>query len=182
MSLSKSFLIAVVAVGALSTTACGKKKEDAKDMGAPLPPQQQQSPQPLPPTGPIKGPGDQGQVDRGPVQRGNGQGQQQGQGQGQSHDQQQVGQSDDGPKTPDVQNIQTSKRLTGEKNKDGLYYTGTGDDDTLAILQHNESQLSSEQQDINFKAAKSVKSVEVFQDIATREASASIKIDGEIYN
>ncbi len=185
MSLSKSFLIAVVAVGALSITACGKKKEDAKDVGAPLPPQQ--TPQP-PPTGPIK-PDNQGQVDRGPVHRGERQGDRNGNGSGSGGSGNSGNAGNHRPKTPAQKNpdVQTTKKVTGApSNKDGLLYTGAADDDTLAQLQQIEKQLSSDQQDSNFKVAQAVKQVEVFQDISTREASVSVTIEegsrSEVYN
>lgn len=184
MSLSKSFLIAVVAVRALSITACGKKKEDAKDAGAPLPPQQ--APQPAP-TGPIK-PDNQGQVDRGSIQRGErqGQGQGQGNGNGTGHGGNSGNSRPQTPaqKTPDVP---TTKKVTGvPSNKDGLLYTGAADDDTLAQLQQNEKRLSSDQQDNNYRTAQAVTQVEVFQDISTREASVSVTLEEgsrtEVYN
>lgn len=176
MNFSKSVLMTVVAVGALSVSACGKKKEDPKDVGAPAQPQAPQT-QPQQQTGPIKPPagapqngqgnGTQGQVDSGPAKRGGRTG-----GQAKNDNKGEVQQAPD---------IQTAKRITGAQNKDGLLYTGSADDDTLEVLKQIESQLPLAQQQNNKKLAQSVIGVELFQDLMTKEAFASIKIqDGAI--
>ncbi len=189
MYFTKSFLIAMVAVGALTLSACGKKKEEAKDLGAPAPtapapttqpadpaqpPVQQQGSvlqEPPPGTPPAPGATQDPRADRGssagqPGTTGPSAG--------------------PGATEPQLSHSPTVMHKTGAKNRDGLVYTGSGVDETLEILKSRESALSREQQKKNQKLAQSIESVEFSQDLHTQVVSLSVRLkDGkqsEIYN
>lgn len=194
MNFTKSFLIATVAVGAMTLSACGKKKEEAKDLGAPAP----AAPAPTPPTAgqapqpPVQ---QQGPTQQGPIKPAPGASTQPGADRGQNGRTARPSKPPEKPPVPrrngsgevqDAPDIETAKHHTGAQNNDGLLYTGSASDETLEDLRKLESQNSTEQQQRNKDLAQSIEAVEFTQDLNTQEATVSIRLKegkhSEVYN
>ncbi len=160
MCFSKSFLIATVAVGALTLSACGKKKEDPKEVAAPVQPTTSVEQPAQQPQGPIKPPppplgGTQRHVGDRPAGVRNG--------------------NKKGP-VQDASDIETGKPVTGAQNKNGLLFTSSSPDNTLAWLRRGEAGVSAHEQEANKQLAQSIVGVELSQSLSTKDVGATIKV------
>ena len=146
MCFSKSFLIATVAVWALTLSACGKKKEDPKEVAAPVQPVSSVEQPAQQPQGPIKPP---------PPPLG--------------------GTHRDVGARSDNRNGNKNGHKKGPAQND-LVYTSSSPDNTLALLSHLEAGVSANEQEANKRLAQSVVGVDFFQSLSTKEAGATIKV------
>lgn len=184
MNLTRSFLIATVAVGAMTLSACGKKKEDAKDLGAPAPAPTQTPQTQAPPAGPGgQPPAPQPQVltPLDPGQNGSGTQPQVDQNPPKPRDNRRAGRGHQAPGQNQNQNgvqepsrVETAPPQTGSQNDNGLVYTGAGQDNTLSTLLQRESQQSAQQQSQNKLLANAIEQVDLFQDAMTNQATLTV--------